>query len=179
MTTATAAIAKHLNIAEALIAEVQEWAHVLWVRVKGVGARFVSKRVAKMEIIEAKATIQICSDDASHTLIQQMPAGIVLSDGRVQFKTPKGLGFLVSKEACNELGLEPSKAVFDASMSQAHYHINKPIHGKVVKAYVSESGEFKINPEWAAYQSGMNEGGEGYNPHPKHITVKASQVRYL
>ncbi|MEM9116870.1 MAG: hypothetical protein AAGD09_03195 [Cyanobacteria bacterium P01_F01_bin.56] len=43
-----AVIAQHLNIAESLIAEVQEWAHVLWVRVKGLGARFVSKKIAKM-----------------------------------------------------------------------------------------------------------------------------------
>jgi len=47
----TAAIANHLNVAESAITEVQEWARVMWVRVKGLGARFVSKRVVKvMEI---------------------------------------------------------------------------------------------------------------------------------
>lgn len=45
----TTAIAQHLNVAEAAIVEVQEWARVLWVRVKGLGARFVSKKVTKME----------------------------------------------------------------------------------------------------------------------------------
>jgi hypothetical protein len=45
MTTATAAIANHLNVAASAIVEVQEWARVLWVRIKGVGARFVSKKV--------------------------------------------------------------------------------------------------------------------------------------
>ena len=74
MTTATAAIAKHLNIAEALIAEVQEWAHVLWVRVKGVGARFVSKRVAKMEIIEAKATFYFWKN-APSTIVMMLNTG--------------------------------------------------------------------------------------------------------
>ena len=44
-----AAIAQHLNVTESAIIEVQEWARVLWVRVKGLGARFVSKKVAKME----------------------------------------------------------------------------------------------------------------------------------
>jgi hypothetical protein len=44
-----AAIATHLNVAEQAIVEIQEWATVLWVRVKGLGARFVSKRVAEME----------------------------------------------------------------------------------------------------------------------------------
>jgi len=43
----TTAIAQHLNVAESAILEVQEWAHVLWVRVRGVGARFVSKKLEK------------------------------------------------------------------------------------------------------------------------------------
>lgn len=42
------AIAQHLNVAESAIIEVQEWARVLWVRVKGLGARFVSKKVKDM-----------------------------------------------------------------------------------------------------------------------------------
>ena len=44
---ATAAIANHLNVAAEAITEIQEWASVLWVRVKGLGARFVSKKVAE------------------------------------------------------------------------------------------------------------------------------------
>lgn len=27
----------------------------------------------------------------------------------------------------------------------------------------------KINPLWTAYNNRNNEGGEGYNPHPKHF----------
>ena len=42
-----AQIAQHLNIAESAILEIQEWARVLWVRVRGIGARFVSKKVVK------------------------------------------------------------------------------------------------------------------------------------
>lgn len=42
------AIAQHLNVATEAIIEVQEWARVLWVRVKGLGARFVSKKVTEM-----------------------------------------------------------------------------------------------------------------------------------
>jgi len=45
-----AAIAQHLNVAESAILEVQEWARVLWVRVRGIGARFVSKKVTKMRV---------------------------------------------------------------------------------------------------------------------------------
>jgi hypothetical protein len=49
MTTATAAIANHLNIAESIISSVEEWAHVLFVRFVGRRPRFVSKKVTKME----------------------------------------------------------------------------------------------------------------------------------
>ena len=45
MTTATAAIANHLNIAEAIVASVEEWAHVLFVRFIGRRPRFVSKKI--------------------------------------------------------------------------------------------------------------------------------------
>jgi len=50
----TTAIANHLNVAESAIVEVQEWARVLWVRVKGLGARFVSKKIGanKMSLTE-------------------------------------------------------------------------------------------------------------------------------
>jgi hypothetical protein len=27
----------------------------------------------------------------------------------------------------------------------------------------------KLNPKWTAYQNAVNEGGEGYNPHPEYI----------
>jgi hypothetical protein len=53
MTTATAAIANHLNIAEDIITEVQEWVHVLFVRFVGRRPRFVSKKV-----VEDKAMTQ-------------------------------------------------------------------------------------------------------------------------
>lgn len=45
MTTAITAIANHLNIAEAIIASVEEWAHVLFVRFIGRRPRFVSKKI--------------------------------------------------------------------------------------------------------------------------------------
>lgn len=45
----TQAIAQHLNLTEESILEVQEWARVLWVRIKGMRPKFVSKKVVKME----------------------------------------------------------------------------------------------------------------------------------
>ena len=41
----TAAIARHLNVVESAITRCEEWAKVLFVVVKGLGARFVSKKV--------------------------------------------------------------------------------------------------------------------------------------
>lgn len=45
---ATTAIANHLNIAESMISEIQEWAKVLWVRFVSGRPRFVSKKVVKV-----------------------------------------------------------------------------------------------------------------------------------
>jgi hypothetical protein len=125
------------------------------------------------------ATVQICKDNDRLTLIKQIPKCTILEDGRIKVKTSKGMGFLVSKDACQSLNLDPAKAVFDSSMIEAHYRINQSASGKVVRAYVSEPCVSIVNPEWIAYNNGMNEGGEGYNPHPKHIVTQKSQVRYL
>lgn len=45
--SAITAVANHLNIAESLISEIQEWASVLWVRFVSGRPRFVSKKVVK------------------------------------------------------------------------------------------------------------------------------------
>lgn len=50
MSVATA-VASHLNVAESLITEVQEWAHVLWVRFTSGRPQFVSKKVKMMHKI--------------------------------------------------------------------------------------------------------------------------------
>lgn len=44
-----AAIATKLNVLESAIIRVEEWAHVLFVVVKGLGARFVSKKVVELK----------------------------------------------------------------------------------------------------------------------------------
>lgn len=40
-----------------------------------------------------------------------------------------------------------------------------------------------INPKWLSYNNSMNEGGEGYNPHPKFIASvsapAAGATRYI
>jgi hypothetical protein len=46
MTTLTANIAAKYNVAEAAITEIREWAHVYFAVIKGIGARFVSKKLA-------------------------------------------------------------------------------------------------------------------------------------
>lgn len=51
--TNAAAIATKLNVLESAIVRVEEWASVMFVVVKGLGARFVSKKVVE---IKMKAT---------------------------------------------------------------------------------------------------------------------------
>ncbi len=46
------AIAQKLNVLESAIVRIEEWTHVLFVVVKGLGARFVSKKVIKVEFEE-------------------------------------------------------------------------------------------------------------------------------
>ncbi|MEM9264007.1 MAG: hypothetical protein AAGA46_00610 [Cyanobacteria bacterium P01_F01_bin.13] len=43
-----AAIARHLNIAESAIVRCEEWANVVFCVVRGLGARFVSKKIVKV-----------------------------------------------------------------------------------------------------------------------------------
>lgn len=68
----TTAIANHLNVAASAIVEVQEWARVLWVRVRGLGARFVSKKVVEessMITIQFKGNeAQIPAQDGLHVI---------------------------------------------------------------------------------------------------------------
>ena len=56
MTTQTA-IAAYLNIATDLITEIQEWATVLWVRVKGIGCRFVSKKIVVKKMVGSEKQV--------------------------------------------------------------------------------------------------------------------------
>jgi len=46
----TAAIATKLNVLESAIVRIEEWANVLFVVAKGVGARFVSKKVGEKKM---------------------------------------------------------------------------------------------------------------------------------
>lgn len=38
---------------------------------------------------------------------------------------------------------------------------------------LNQGTRMQINPKWAEYNRVMNEGGEGYNPHPKFIAAAA------
>ena len=43
-------IAAKLNVLETAIVRIEEWTHVLFVVVKGLGARFVSKKVVEVKV---------------------------------------------------------------------------------------------------------------------------------
>jgi len=50
MKTLTAAIASHLNVSESAIMRIEEWANVMFVTAKGIGARFVSKKIKEKKM---------------------------------------------------------------------------------------------------------------------------------
>jgi hypothetical protein len=56
--TNTAAIATKLNVLESAIVRVEEWANVMFVVVKGLGARFVSKKVVENKMNPKKIEYQ-------------------------------------------------------------------------------------------------------------------------
>ncbi len=54
MTTLTANIAAKYNVAESAITEIREWANVFFAVIKGIGGRFVSKKMApKPELLKS------------------------------------------------------------------------------------------------------------------------------
>jgi hypothetical protein len=59
-----AAIAQHLNITEQAIVRIEEWANVMFVVAKGLGARFVSKKIGakRMEKITLEKAQEISQD---------------------------------------------------------------------------------------------------------------------
>lgn len=59
-----AAIAQHLNVSASAIVRIEEWANVIFCVVKGLGARFVSKNVVKMNKTakECKSDLQSLED---------------------------------------------------------------------------------------------------------------------
>jgi len=52
--TATAAVAQHLNVVESAIIKIEEWNNVLFVVVKSLGARFVSKKITEKKVTVKK-----------------------------------------------------------------------------------------------------------------------------
>ena len=56
-----AAIAQHLNVAESAIVRVEEWASVMFAVIKGIGARFVSKKITEVKPMDMIVEAQ-CSD---------------------------------------------------------------------------------------------------------------------
>lgn len=82
-----AQIAQHLNVAETAILEVQEWAKVLWVRVRGIGARFVSKKVVKVEK-------KLVSSKEGALILAQMVNGKVWDKKEGEVRVYVGKGYL-------------------------------------------------------------------------------------
>jgi hypothetical protein len=73
--TNTAAIATKLNVLESAIVRIEEWSSVLFVVVKGLGARFVSKKVV--------ATKMETRLDRANAIVKELGYGKVWIGGKV------------------------------------------------------------------------------------------------
>lgn len=77
----TQEIAQHLNLAKELILEVQEWACVLWVRIKGMRPKFVSKKIAKkMDMIQVEVSKETVVVDLKSGAAYVVRSGYDLGD---------------------------------------------------------------------------------------------------
>lgn len=97
MTNANA-IAQHLNIIESAILRIEEWAKVLFVVVKGIGARFVSKKVLKMNL-----TKEQFAKACDYKFTVPGPAGSPVTDAMI-----KAVGLITADEAKRLLSLPGS-----------------------------------------------------------------------
>ena len=68
MTSTTSQIAQHLNVLESAVIRVEEWAHVMFAVVKGIGARFVSKKI----IVKMNTPIKAALISKMSTVIAQV-----------------------------------------------------------------------------------------------------------
>ena len=57
MNTTTTAIATKLNVLESAIVRIEEWASVMFVVVKGLGARFVSKKAVEAKPMNVNSAL--------------------------------------------------------------------------------------------------------------------------
>jgi hypothetical protein len=72
----TLAIATHLNVLETTIVRIEEWANVLFVVAKGLGARFVSKKIN----VEVKVETRL---DRANAIVKELGYGKVWIGGKV------------------------------------------------------------------------------------------------
>lgn len=82
------AIAHHLNVTESAIIRVEEWANVIFTVVRGIGARFVSKKVVKM------GTKQIVSIDEAAAILNKTIEGKIWNKKEGEVRIYKGQGYI-------------------------------------------------------------------------------------
>lgn len=153
MNTATAAIANHLNVAASAIVEVQEWARVLWVRVKGLGARFVSKKVAAV-------------DSVTYKNIKLKPVTKAVMEVYRGGEFYRRMDIKAFSLTCLDIpARQHGSILFDLRAISGQGNAPKKAESK--KAYASNS---RLNPQWVSFNNCNNEGAtDGYNPYPKYI----------
>jgi hypothetical protein len=100
----TLAIATHLNIAQTAIVRIEEWASVIFVVAKGVGARFVSK---KINVEEKKMETKL---NRAESIVEKLGYGKVWTGGNV-VRVYFGKGYLEILESdidCRKMNHAPA-----------------------------------------------------------------------
>lgn len=109
--SAITAVANHLNIAETMISEIQEWASVLWVRFVSGRPRFVSKKAVKTmniseQVNQINSELQRLGEGGIESLYGTY-ATVEVSEGveyvRLHGYSSSDNGYLNGSETCKKL----------------------------------------------------------------------------
>jgi hypothetical protein len=159
MTTATAAIANHLNIAEAIIASVEEWAHVLFVRFVGRRPRFVSKKVVKMSEWSNKNNLKI-----NHTQVpyfSKWPGYLAFSEASDQLASGMWNGDVQDRyEVLYHSGggiwsIAGVRFSMDDAIELASTTQPKPLQVIPAGYAITSTGEMVLEADWDAIEGNM------------------------
>jgi predicted DNA-binding protein (UPF0251 family) len=120
--TYAAAIATKLNVLESAIVRIEEWASVLFVVVKGLGGRFVSKKVGVKKMTKT-ATVKYRSNKVVVTILDGKSVSIVTDVYKdcslsVKFATLTDEEKAAVKAACKKSFAEITDVTVDLSTSE-------------------------------------------------------------
>lgn len=168
------AIAQHLNVTESAIIRVEEWANVIFAVVRGLGARFVSKKVVKMEKqnwIKTTKSLPVLSGSEKQVKWADAIRLETLYVIQNQFKNKLVDFYGISEDIASAITEEI--ASFTKTVNDSKFFINNRTH------ILSWSSENIVDPIWILAQLfEMVEGKAYLNPEVRNdlIALGKSQM---